>query len=189
MAHEKTYTYKSDDITVTYALKRCIHAAECVHGLPSVFDPNAKPWTQPGNATADAVAEVIHKCPTGALQYERHDGGPAEAIPDANTIEVVADGPLYVRGDITIQTADGTEVLKDTRIALCRCGASKNKPFCDNSHNAAGFTDAGAMGTTGLKADPDASPSVMVTLAENGPLLFKGSLTLNRIVIFVEIVN
>ena len=75
---DKVKTYWSDDIVVAYDAGRCIHAAECVRGLPGVFDTGKQPWIQPANAAADAVAEVVMRCPTGALHFERKDGGAAE---------------------------------------------------------------------------------------------------------------
>ncbi len=132
--------YHGPDITVTYDAKRCIHAAECVRGLPTVFDTRQRPWINPHNAAADAIAEVVQRCPTGALHFTRSDQGPSEALPQHTTIRVSANGPLYLHGDIEISRPDGSILLKDTRVALCRCGASANKPFCDGSHTRVGFT-------------------------------------------------
>lgn len=129
----RTRSYEGTDITVLYDLKRCIHARECVRGLPEVFDPDRRPWVDPEESEADAVAAVIRRCPTGALQYLRHDGGPPETPPEPR-IRLVPDGPLYVEGNIQLRDADGTLRWTETRAALCRCGASKNKPFCDNTH-------------------------------------------------------
>ncbi|MDP9796110.1 putative Fe-S cluster protein YjdI [Catenuloplanes nepalensis] len=64
-------SYRGSDITVTFDAGRCRHAAECVRGLPEVFDVSARPWITPDNAGADAVAEVVARCPSGALQYIR----------------------------------------------------------------------------------------------------------------------
>lgn len=134
--------YESQDITVVYDAQRCIHAAECVRGLPQVFDPASRPWIKPAVASADAIAEVVMRCPTGALQFVRKDGGAAEPVPAETTVAVSPHGPLYVRGNIEVLAPDGSVILKDTRVALCRCGASSNKPFCDNSHRLSGFQDA-----------------------------------------------
>jgi uncharacterized Fe-S cluster protein YjdI len=68
---DKIHKYQSDQITVTYDAKLCIHAAMCVSKLPQVFDTSKKPWVQPDKATADEVAEAVMLCPTGALQFER----------------------------------------------------------------------------------------------------------------------
>jgi uncharacterized Fe-S cluster protein YjdI/CDGSH-type Zn-finger protein len=129
---EKAYT--SETITVYYNAKLCIHAAECVRGLPQVFDTSKKPWIEPSNASADAVAEVIHRCPSGALHYERLDGGVNEPVPDEVTGTFAENGPLYLRGNLKLETTEGDTIFEGTRVALCRCGASSNKPFCDKSH-------------------------------------------------------
>jgi uncharacterized Fe-S cluster protein YjdI len=131
--------YSAPGIDVFFEPRLCIHAARCVAGLPAVFDPNRRPWIQPANATPDELADVIARCPTGALHFIRTDGGGMEPRPDANVVSVVANGPLYISGEISVETLDGTPVAKDYRLALCRCGASKNKPYCDNSHIAIGF--------------------------------------------------
>ena len=137
---EKAYT--SPDITVFYDAKLCIHAAECVRGLPLVFDTTKKPWIDPTQGTADAIAEVIHNCPSGALRYERLDSGAAETA-DSPSLTFVKDGPIFMRGAINLNDEQGNVLFEGTRVALCRCGKSKNKPFCDRSH-LAGF-EAAAM--------------------------------------------
>lgn len=170
----KIRSYESDDMVVEYDARRCIHAAECVHGLPSVFDPQKRPWIEPGGAAADELARVVERCPTGALQYRRRDGGPGEAAPDANTVRLSPDGPVYVSGRIRL-VLPGGEVLEDTRMALCRCGASGNKPFCDNAHVEAGFSDVGVVVENQLReGDDDAGPALEITLAKNGPILLRG---------------
>ena len=130
----KVHEYRGEDILVTYDLGRCIHAAECVKGNPRVFKSGRKPWGDPDQADADEVARVVMRCPTGALHFERLDGGEPEAAPDANHLVLDEAGPLLFRGDLTVETEDGQLQLKDTRVALCRCGLSVNKPFCDGSH-------------------------------------------------------
>ena len=154
--------YTSDAITVTFEAQRCIHAAECVRGLPAVFDKNRRPWVLPSAATAEEIAAVIERCPTGALHYERSDGGPAER-PDAhNTLRVRARGPYYVRGKLRVITADGELYFEDVRVAFCRCGQSQIKPFCDNSHIAAGFDDGGAIVLPGAAGAASATPQEAV---------------------------
>jgi uncharacterized Fe-S cluster protein YjdI/CDGSH-type Zn-finger protein len=136
--------YTSETIDVSYDAERCIHAAECVRGLPEVFDTDRRPWILPSGASADAIAAVIEKCPSGALHYTRRDGGAPEAPPEQTTIAPVPGGPLYVHGLIQLRAADGSLLVEDTRIALCRCGQSQNKPFCDNSPIGTGFDGPGA---------------------------------------------
>ena len=176
---EKRIRYSGADVTVSYTLKRCIHAAECVNGLPAVFDPASKPWVKADKAPADEVAEVILRCPSGALKFERHDGGAEETPPQNNSLLVDPDGPLYIRGRIIIKKTDGEVLLEDTRLALCRCGASKNKPLCDGSHSKIDFEASGRLGEPKLKpVEGDESPKIEIVLAENGPLLFEGVLEL-----------
>jgi uncharacterized Fe-S cluster protein YjdI len=134
-----TRDYGTDAIAIEWRAHRCIHAAVCLQGLPEVFDVNRRPWILPENADADAIAQVVAQCPSGALHFRRLDGGAQEA-PDAEpTLLTLPDGPLLVRGDIDVVDGDGNVFRHDTRLALCRCGASENKPFCDNSHRRIGF--------------------------------------------------
>lgn len=140
---DRVRTYTSEDIDVHFDPVRCIHAAECVHGRPEVFDADRKPWIDPAQAGAEAIAEVVVRCPSGALHFTRKDGGPEERVPMHNKVTVAVDGPLYVRGALRLETPGGEVVFEDTRVALCRCGLSEHKPFCDNSHLESGFSDAG----------------------------------------------
>lgn len=131
--------YRSATIAVYWNPRVCMHAARCVAGLPGVFKPGERPWVHVDAASADDIAEVITRCPSGALHFERLDGGPAEE-PDAHmTITPRPNGPLYVRGRIRITSASGDVIREDTRVALCRCGHSEIKPFCDGSHRRVGF--------------------------------------------------
>jgi len=131
--------YRNDQIVVSWEPKRCIHVANCIRGLPHVFRPNDRPWVHVDAATADEIARVVMTCPTGALHFKRLDGGPQEPEPDQTTIAVQQNGPLFVRGKLRIERADGRPIREETRAALCRCGQSENTPFCDGSHRRVGF--------------------------------------------------
>lgn len=176
----KVNEYPGEKITIHYDLKRCIHSAECTRGLSSVFDINRKPWIDPNGAEADAIAEVITRCPTGALHFERKDKGPGEVAPNSHTISVGADGPLYLRGDFEVMDADGHVLLKDTRIALCRCGASKNKPLCDNTHKKVSFQAPGSLGENFAKTveSDDIEKTIAIKATAHGPLMIKGHVEL-----------
>ena len=168
--------YADAEIDVSYDARRCIHVAECLRGLPAVFDTARRPWILPTGAGADAIAAVITKCPSGALHFTRRDGGSAEAPPDENTIGPRPGGPLYVRGRVQLRSGDGTLIVEDMRLALCRCGQSRNKPFCDNSHRKASFTDPGAVADGG--APPETKEVLSITASTNGPLQVRGPFTL-----------
>ena len=174
---KKLYKYEGESIVVTYDARRCIHAEECIHGLPGVFEKDRRPWIDPSLGSADEIATVVARCPTGALDLERSDGGLALAPPQENTVTVAKDGPLYATGDIKIATPAGAQ--RETRVAFCRCGASKNKPYCDNGHREIGFADAGTLGEGRLVPAegevPD--PTVVFNAAPSGPLLVAGPLT------------
>ncbi len=160
-------TYSSDAIDLHFDLGRCIHAAKCVHGSPEVFDVKRRPWIDPSRAAVDAVIAVVEQCPTGALTYTRKDGGAAEAGDERNTARLLADGPLELRGRFKVG-----DVLQ-TRAAICRCGASQNKPFCDNAHKGAGFSDEGLPDPAGL-AEVSCIGEVAVQSVPNGPLHVTG---------------
>ncbi|MDS0295357.1 CDGSH iron-sulfur domain-containing protein [Halogeometricum luteum] len=190
---EDVNRYHGTDIDVTYDSNRCIHVRACVDGLPGVFDPTDRPWIDLDGANPDEVAEVIERCPTGALHYERRDGAADERPPSRNTVTPVANGPLYLHGDVTLETPAGETLLEDTRIALCRCGHSENKPLCDNSHarvfdvdgvapEDVPTTEAGEPAESDSYSDDRDSETprtVTVTLTENGPLRFDGMFDLH----------
>ena len=144
---EKLREYRADDIKVTWSQMRCIHFAACVERLPAVFDTDQKPWIQPAKAEPEEVSEAVLRCPTGALHFRRADGA-NEEVADTNTVQVAPDGPLYLRGDIEIHDGKGEILLHDTRVALCRCGASAHGPLCDGSHKEVRALGMGANSVT-----------------------------------------
>ena len=164
---------ESNELIINFDGKKCIHARRCVLGLPKVFVPGAKGgWIFPDQASADEVTRVIDACPSGALTYARKDGGAEECLAEVNTARLWQDGPVEYRGDLRIAGAEPSK-----RAVLCRCGHSKNKPYCDNSHIEAGFEATGEG-----SADADAQTlevrdgPVTVTPAKDGPLAVEGNL-------------
>jgi uncharacterized Fe-S cluster protein YjdI len=132
-------SYRGDGIAVGWEPKLCIHVANCIRALPHVFDPAARPWVRVDAATADEIARAILACPTGALSFERTDGAPQEAPDEPTTVQPRPNGPLFLRGNIEVIDTSGRVLRTATRMALCRCGHSQNKPYCDLSHRAVGF--------------------------------------------------
>ncbi len=173
-------------LVLTFEGKRCIHARNCVLGRPDVFVPNVEgEWIHPDNATPEQIAELAHNCPSGAIRYERTDGGPNEAPPRVNLARVRENGPLALHGELRIAGAESC-----TRATLCRCGASKNKPYCDGSHGPAGFAASGEPATQDSQPLATRNGPVDITPLKDGPLLVSGSLevvsgtgrTVNRVV-------
>lgn len=140
MSDEKVHEYASDEVTVIWKPDLCIHSAECAKGLPHVFKPKDNPWIQIEKASAEEVMETVDKCPSGALTYRK------EIIEvkadDVSRIRIIAskNGPFLISGDVEIEDRDGNiKKCPGKTTALCRCGASRNKPFCDGSHTGVKF--------------------------------------------------
>jgi len=132
--------YEDERIQVLWEPKLCIHVKSCVQRLPEVFDAESRPWIHVEAAEAERIAETVAACPTGALHFHRLDGGPQEEAADEIVVEPRPNGPLFLRGRIRIEDPEGNLIREDTRVALCRCGGSANKPFCDGTHRRNGFT-------------------------------------------------
>lgn len=133
--------YRGKDVEVSFDLEICTHIGECLRGDRGVFQLHRRPWVMPDQAEADTVAQVVERCPSGALQYQRLDGGPQEAHP-GTSVTPLRNGPLLVVGDIEVHRDDGT-IERLPRATLCRCGQSEHKPFCDNEHIRVGFRAPG----------------------------------------------
>ncbi|NDC42866.1 MAG: hypothetical protein EBZ77_15165 [Chitinophagia bacterium] len=135
--------YTNGAITIVWKPAQCIHSTVCwkkATGLPHVFNPGIRPWIQPEHATTEELVNQITLCPSGALSYYYNDAPiAAPTNTNATIIEVTENGPLLVRGNVDIKGTDGGLTRKENNTALCRCGASANKPFCDGSHHKVGF--------------------------------------------------
>ena len=129
-----TRVYERPELAVIWDATRCTHVAECLRALPDVFDVRRRPWIDIDGADAEEIAEAIHRCPTGALKYEARSGFPDESPEERTTVTAGNLGPLYLRGNVRLVDGHGRLIADETRVALCRCGASSNKPYCDNSH-------------------------------------------------------
>ncbi len=166
-------TVESDKISVSFDGKKCIHARRCVLGLPDVFNPGAKgQWIFPANAAADDIARLVRDCPSGALTYEMKDGTDAEVEPKVNSARLWENGPVEYRGDVRIE---GQELR--IRAVLCRCGQSKNKPFCDNSHLDTAFEATSDVATKEDNATLEARDGELsLKPIKDGPLMVSGNL-------------
>ncbi len=163
-----------ENIDLIFATPRCIHARHCVLSQPGVFKANVVgPWIDPDATTTEGLVTVAHMCPSGAIQYQRHDGGPEEEAPPVNLVQLRENGPIGVRADMVL---DGERV--GYRATLCRCGASKNKPFCDGSHSAIPFEATGEPATRESQPLAARGGTLAIDPERNGPLVVTGNLEL-----------
>jgi CDGSH-type Zn-finger protein len=128
------------EITVHYNLLQCAAAERCSQRLAAVFRKGEEPWIQPDRAAPDDIMRTIARCPSGALRYTtKGETGPAPRAGPPE-ISIIENGPYAVEG-IALSVDDWSEGAGREKYTLCRCGASRNKPFCDGSHWQVGFTD------------------------------------------------
>jgi len=132
-----TREYATDEIVVEWEPRLCYHSRNCVRSLPQVFDEQARPWVKVDAASADEIEAAVALCPSGALHTRRP--GTAKRRPAVADIRASENGPLLLRGDIRVLDAEGNVLYEGDRAALCRCGGSANKPFCDGTHAKNGF--------------------------------------------------
>jgi CDGSH-type Zn-finger protein/uncharacterized Fe-S cluster protein YjdI len=171
------YRYPGESLDVTWDERLCIHVGECTRARGGLFESGRTPWGEPDRAPADEVAAVVARCPTGSLVARRHDGGAPERADAENRILVANNGPLYARGELQIDGAADDMPGLGFRAALCRCGRSARKPFCDNSHEQDGFRDRGAIGERGSPLLESGGP-LQIRPVPDGPLVVSGNLTL-----------
>ena len=162
-------SYKGEAIEITFDMKRCIHARNCYLKLPQVFDPERKPWVDPDAAPAEEIAAMIRTCPSGALTYTRPEE--SESAPGINRAAVLENGPNALHGTLKVKG----ETM--TRATLCRCGLTKNPPFCDYSHVQGAFNATGELSETGKDAPGDSpNETLEIIQHENGPIEARGAL-------------
>jgi CDGSH-type Zn-finger protein/uncharacterized Fe-S cluster protein YjdI len=159
-------------IEIHYTGRRCIHARHCVTGGPTVFLANVQgPWIHPDTLPVERVVEIAHACPSGAIAYRRLDGQPDEQPPPVNLATVREAGPLALRAELWI---DGQRA--GSRATLCRCGASRQKPYCDGNHKEVAFVATGEPLTQGADMLAVRGGSLRVDPEPDGPLAVAGNL-------------
>lgn len=141
--------YRNSELIVYWDSTLCIHVSECVKALPQVFRPQERPWVNLEAASAAEIIRAIDLCPTGALRYSLPAGstvnpalagGPGAINRAGNpevSIKAVAEGALLVDGPVKLTDNNGTTLKTGKKVALCCCGKSQNKPFCDGRHKSA----------------------------------------------------
>jgi uncharacterized Fe-S cluster protein YjdI len=137
---KETLSYTNGEVTVVWKPKICIHSTLCWKGLVEVFNPRERPWVKMDGASTEQIIEQVRKCPSGALSYFMNTEGDSKdkkIISEAANmlkVEVTANGPYLIKSECLIVYSDGREETKTGTVALCRCGSSQNKPYCDGNH-------------------------------------------------------
>ncbi|MET0394524.1 MAG: (4Fe-4S)-binding protein [Chitinophagaceae bacterium] len=139
-----THHYTNNEVTVVWKPAVCIHSTICWKGLIDVFNPRERPWVKMNGANTGRIIEQVKQCPSGALSYFMNEAvaaQPEEPATGTETVKVIVspDGPYLIQSECVIVHSDGREETRTEAVALCRCGASNNKPWCDGSHAPAGF--------------------------------------------------
>lgn len=167
-------TVTGREVTVEFDARKCVHSRNCVLSHPEVFVPNVKgEWIFPDAAAAQEVIRIGQNCPSGAIRVLRNDGNAtSDAPPVVNTVRVRENGPLAIEAELLLRG----EPLAAPRATLCRCGMSKNKPFCDGAHNAAGFRATGEPEARDTPALEVRNGPVDLQPQPNGPLKIVGNL-------------
>jgi uncharacterized Fe-S cluster protein YjdI len=132
--------YRGTAVDVSFDGARCRHAAECLRGLPAVFDVGRRPWILPDDADPDHVVDVVARCPTGALRTHPKSSK-AEQPVTPTEVDALPAGPVLLRGDLHVTGPDVDE--HETRAALCSCGSTGNVPYCDGSGTCADWPHPG----------------------------------------------
>lgn len=140
ISKELVYEYSGKKINITFNRSICAGAGKCVSGLPTVFvSGGSKDWIHPDNDTLENIITTINSCPSGALAYSINGEKQLDSR-STPKVTVVKNGPYRVEAvhpsSLPIPTNFST-----TKYTLCRCGYSKNKPYCDYSHATKEWTD------------------------------------------------
>jgi CDGSH-type Zn-finger protein len=135
---ERSQVLGGTGITVRDDRSICVHAGFCGSRVTNVW--KEVPKTGDSSVRAHVIA-MVERCPSGALTYRIETSGDVEPFMPA-AAAVIDDGPIWLTGRVRVSMSDGREVEVRNRVTLCRCGGSSNKPLCDGSHKALGFTDS-----------------------------------------------
>jgi glutamate synthase domain-containing protein 2/CDGSH-type Zn-finger protein len=132
--------YEGKEVAIHDNRGVCSHAGYCTDNLPSVFVRGKEPWIDPNGASAEEIARVIKMCPSGALSYTK-DGVLYKDQHRESAIMLSKNGPYRVVGGPELTDVNNATPESKEHYTLCRCGGSKNKPFCDGTHWYINFSD------------------------------------------------
>ncbi len=138
---DKLESYEGKEITIHDNRGVCSHRGNCTDNLPGVFRMKVEPWIDPDSGDAEKISRVIRTCPSGALSYSK-DRVLYKDYDRKPSITVSKDGPYDVVGYIELRDPNGgNRPESKEHFTLCRCGHSKNRPFCSGEHWYVKFSD------------------------------------------------
>lgn len=176
MDKKQVFSYSGTELDVEWDSRLCIHIGECGFAKGDLFVAGRDPWCQPDLSPSNEVKEIVARCPSGALVCRTKAGQITEFKAPENTVTVSYQGPYFIKGDLAIEQPSNDMPGTQFRAALCRCGLSNNKPFCDNSHEGK-FKDYGAVGETG-EPIKESGGQLKITPLKDGPLLLSGNVAI-----------
>ena len=136
--------YSNGEITIVWKPAKCIHVKFCWQELPEVFNPQKRPWVNPHGASSERIIKQVDRCPSGALTYYKNDQKQKKMETKKTEkylveVQALTNGPLLITGPFHYKDKNGKTIEKDEPTAFCRCGGSKNMPFCDGTHEKINF--------------------------------------------------
>jgi uncharacterized Fe-S cluster protein YjdI len=145
----RSKSYTNDEITVFWRPELCIHSANCLIGLPGVFDSSERPWVNIRGASSKEIIKTVDTCPSRALLYLKNANfslrkarKKSKKTPKFARIQILKDGPAIISGNFILRDPSRKKIhLETEKAAICRCGASHKKPLCDGTHLIIGFKD------------------------------------------------
>jgi uncharacterized Fe-S cluster protein YjdI len=146
---EKIKEFSNGEVTVFWQPELCIHSANCLIGLPEVFSTKKKPWVNVHASNTKAIMKIIDTCPSRALLYQKSSkfvtSKPRATVKKKAKfarVQILKNGPALITGNFIVRDQKRKKIkIENEVVAICRCGGSKKKPFCDGSHQAVGFKD------------------------------------------------
>ncbi len=145
----RSRSYSNDEVTVFWRPELCIHSANCLIGLPGVFDSSERPWVNIRGASSKEIMKTVDTCPSRALLYLKNANfalrkarKKSKKPPKFARIQILKDGPAIISGNFILRDPSRKKIhLETEKAAICRCGASNKKPLCDGTHLRIGFKD------------------------------------------------
>jgi len=145
----RSRSYSNEEVTVFWRPELCIHSANCLVGLPGVFDSSERPWVNIRGASSKEIMKTIDTCPSRALLYLKNANFTLRKARKKSRkpakfarIQILKDGPAIISGNFILRDPNRKKIhLETEKAAICRCGASRKKPLCDGTHLKIGFKD------------------------------------------------